>query len=158
MPIYFKFAGIEGEATHANHKNWMEIKSLRWDVRREVKTLAGAAANREGSQPTVASITLTKTTDVSSTKLLQQACTGNQGKDATIDLVTSGNPGDTYIQYQLTNTIIDSYEVSSSGERPEETITLNFTKFSVKYTPYDESNQPGGPQIASYDLATAQAA
>jgi type VI protein secretion system component Hcp len=41
-----------------------------------------------------------------------------------------GNPGEnvTYAEYVLSNVLISSDSVSSSGERPSETLTLNFTK------------------------------
>lgn len=158
MPIYLQIEGIEGDATQENHKNWMDIAAINWRVNRNMNTLAGAAANREASEPSISEITLTKISDSSSTKLFQEACSGRTGKRATIHLVSTGNPGQTYIEYTLQNTLIAAYNVGSSGDRPTETITLNFTKMEVKYTPYDDSNNPKSPMIASYDLATTKAA
>jgi type VI secretion system secreted protein Hcp len=158
MPIYFQIDGIQGDATHETHKNWMDIASIHWNVSRNVNTLAGAAANREASEPAISEVTLTKISDSSTTKLFQEACTGRAGKQATIDMVTTGNPGEVYIQYILHNALVASYTVSSSGDRPTEQITLNFTKMDVKYTPFDENNNAKSPMIASYDLSTAKAA
>ena len=156
MPIYFQIEGIQGDATQQDHKNWMDIQSMNWNVARNINTLAGAAANREASEPAVSEVTLTKISDSSTTKLFQESCTGRTGKTATIHLVTTGNPGDVYIEYKLYNTLIASYNVGSSGDRPNESITLNFTKMDVKYTPFDENNNPKSPMIASFDLATAK--
>lgn len=156
MPIYLQIDGIHGDATHERHKNWMDIEALHWDVSRIVNTSAGSAANREASEPTISEVTLTKTSDSSSTKLFQEACTGRTGKSAAINLVTTGSPGETYIVFSLTNTIISSYSIDTSGDRPVETIKLNFTEIEVKYTPYDENQTPLSPMIASYDLATTK--
>lgn len=158
MPIYLELDGVQGDATHEQHKKWMDIESIHWNVARNMNTSAGSAANREASEPVVSEVVLTKVSDSSSTKLFQEACSGRTGKRAVIHLVTTGNPGDTYIEYTLTNTLIANYSIDSNGDRPMETVRLNFTKMEVKYTPYDDMHAPMSPMIASYDLATTKAA
>ncbi|MEI4484317.1 MULTISPECIES: Hcp family type VI secretion system effector [unclassified Phyllobacterium] len=158
MPIYLQIDQIQGDATHETHKRWMDIEAIHWNVGRKMNTSAGSAANREASEPTLSEVILTKVSDSSSTKLFQEACAGRTGKKAVIHLVTTGNPGDTYIEYILTNTLIANYSVDSNGDRPVETLRLNFTKMEVKYTPYDNNHMPQSPLIASYDLATTRAA
>jgi len=158
MPIYLQLDGIQGDATHETHKNWMDIESISWGVTRNMNTTAGSAANREASEPTVHDMVLTKVSDSSSTKLFQEAVSGKTGKKATIHLVTTGSPGDTYIEYILTNVLVADYQVGTGGDRPTETVALNFTKMEVKYIPYDEMNNPKSPMIASYDLTTTKAA
>ncbi|MDR3435255.1 type VI secretion system tube protein Hcp [Telmatospirillum sp.] len=157
MPIYLQIDGIQGDATQQNHTGWTDIKSLNWGVTRSMNTLAGATANREGSEPSVGGVTLTKTSDSSSVKLFSQATSGSSGVTAKIHLVTSGNPGDTYMEFTLSNTLISSYDISASNDRPDETITLNFTKVEMKYTPFDSSHTAGSPVIAAYDLSTTKA-
>ncbi|MDZ5645719.1 MULTISPECIES: Hcp family type VI secretion system effector [Nitrospirillum] len=158
MPIYLQIDGISGDATQQNHQQWTDIKTLQWGVTRSMNTLAGATANREGSEPSVREVVLTKTSDSSSVKLFSQACSGRTGVTAKIHIVTAGNPGDTYIEFTLTNTLISSYNISASSDRPEEQIVLNFTKVEMKYTPYDSQHNPQSPIIASYDLATTKSA
>ncbi|QBF32468.1 type VI secretion system tube protein Hcp [Thalassococcus sp. S3] len=158
MPIYMQLDGIPGDATQEEHKNWMDIESLHWNVSRNMNTQAGSTANREASEPTVSELVLTKVTDSSSTKLFAEACTGRLGKNTVIHLVTTGSPGIMYVEYKLTNTLIAEYSVSTAGDRPMETIRLNFTKMEVKYIPHDENHSPMSPMIASYDLKTTLAA
>ncbi|MEI4482823.1 MULTISPECIES: Hcp family type VI secretion system effector [unclassified Phyllobacterium] len=156
MPIYLQLDGIQGDATQETHKRWMDIEAIHWNVARRMNTSAGSAANREASEPTISEVILTKVSDSSSTKLFQEAVSGRSGKLATIHLVTTGNPGETYIEYKLTNTLIANYSIDSNGDRPVETLRLNFTKMEMKYTPYDENQKPQSPLIASYDLATTR--
>lgn len=73
------------------HKQWMDIEAIHWNVARNTKTSAGSALNREASEPSVSEITLTKVSDSSTTKLFQEACVGRSGKTAVIHLVTTGN-------------------------------------------------------------------
>ncbi len=157
MPIYLQIDGIQGDATQEQHRKWMDIEALHWNVSRNLNTVAGKAANREATEPTISEVVLTKISDSSTTSLFQEAVSGTQGKTATIHLVSTGSPGETYIEYILTNTLIASYTVDSSGDRPLETLKLNFTKLELKYIPYDDTNRPQSPMIASYDLATTRA-
>ena len=153
MPIYMQYGDIKGDATQQNHKEWMDISSIHWNVSRNMNTLAGAAANREASEPSISEVTLTKVSDKSSVRLFQEACTGNKGKTAVIHMVTTGDPGETYIEYTLDNALIANYSVDSHGDRPVEHIRINFTKMQVKYTPRDAANTGQGQQVAAYDLA-----
>ena len=146
MPIFFYMDGVPGDATQAGYQGWMDIQSMTWNVSRNVNTLAGVAANREASEPSISEVTLTKVSDSSTTSLFQQACTGTAGKTAKIDLVTTGNAGVKYLEYTL----------GSSGDRPTESISLNFTQMDVTYIPFDQNNQAQSPMRASYNVATAQ--
>lgn len=157
MPIYLQIDGIEGDATHEAHKNWTDISSLSWGVQRQMNTLAGASQNREGTEPSVGQVTLTKISDRSTPKLITEAATGRTGKTAKIHLVTTGSPGDTYLDFILTNVLIAGYSIESGGDRPVETITLDFTKIQTRYTPSDSTNTSQGPVISSYDVATSKA-
>ena len=156
MAIYVKIDGVDGDATHEQHKKWLDISSMQWGVGRAISTPSGAAMNREASEPSVSEVTLTKQMDVSTTKLFEMACVGNKGKPVTIDLVTTGSPGDIYMQYKLTDAMVSGYSVSTGGDRPSESLSLNFTKIEMKYVPYDEDHTPLSPQLAGYDLATTK--
>lgn len=156
MAIYLKYEGIDGDATHEQHKKWLDIKRLTWGVGRAVTTPVGSAHNREASEPHVSEVSVTKTMDASSPKFFTEGCTGKQGKKVTIHLVTTGSPGDTYVEYILTNALVSGYNISTDGDRPVEHINLNFTKMEVKYVPYDANHKPQSPIVASYDLATTK--
>ena len=70
-----------------------------------------------------------------------------------IDLVQTGEQLDTYMAYELENSLISSYSVSSGGDRPMENVSFNFTKMVMKYTPYDNKHNPGSPIPAGYDVS-----
>lgn len=156
MAIYLKYDGIDGEATHDSHQKWIDISTLQFGIGRGISTPSGSTANREASQPSVSEITIVKQMDGSSPKLFTESATGNVGKTVKIDLVSTGSPGNTYVTYTLTNTLISGYSVSSGGDRPIETVTLNFTKIEYKFIPYDNNNKAGTPVTVSYDLSTTK--
>ena len=56
----------------------------------------------------------------------------------------------------LTNALISGYSLSSGGDRPSESISINFTKIEYKHIPYDDKNKAGTPVTVSYDLSTTK--
>lgn len=158
MAIYVKYEGIDGEATHENHKKWLDVNSLQFGVGRAISTPSGSAANREASEPSVSNVTLSKLMDSASPKLFTESCTGAAGKKVEIHLVSTGSPGNTYVEYTLHNALISGYSVSTGGDRPSESVSISFTKLEYKFIPYDDKNKAGTPVSVSYDLATTKSA
>ncbi|SHO67167.1 type VI secretion system secreted protein Hcp [Pseudoxanthobacter soli DSM 19599] len=156
MAVYLNYDGIPGEATQQDHKKWIDVLSMSWGVGRGIATVSGSANNREASEPSVSEVSIVKMFDAASPKLFTEACTGNTGKTVKIDLVTTGSPGVTYATYTLTNALISSYSVSSSGDRPTESVSISFTKLEFKFVPYDDKNKAGSPVTVSYDMATTK--
>lgn len=156
MAIYLKYEGIDGEATHDKHSKWIDVSSLQFGVGRGIATPSGSTANREASEPSISEVTISKQLDASSSKLLVEACTGAAGKKVEIHLVSTGSPGNTYVEYTLHNALISGYSISSAGDRPSESVSINFTKIEFKQTPYDQANKAGTPVTVSYDLATTK--
>ncbi|NYZ17586.1 type VI secretion system tube protein Hcp [Azospirillum sp. RWY-5-1] len=158
MAIYVKYEGIDGEATHQDHKKWLDVGSLQWGVGRAISTPSGSTANREASEPSVSEVTITKLMDASSPKFFTEACTGAVGKKVEIHLVTTGSPGVTYAEYILTNALVSAYSMSSGGDRPSESVSISFTKMEYKFIPYDDKNKAGTPISVSYDISTTKSA
>ncbi|QCN99569.1 type VI secretion system tube protein Hcp (plasmid) [Azospirillum argentinense] len=157
MAIYVKYEGIEGDVTHEAHKKWVDVNSMQFGVGRTISTPTGRASNREASSPAISEITLTRDLDKSSTKWFQESVSGSKGKAVQIDLVATGNPGETYMTYKLENVLVSGYSIAANGSgRPTETISLNFTKIEIAYTARDTDNTGAAANRGSYDLATAK--
>lgn len=155
MAIFLKYGNMKGNATHEEHKDWLDVDSLQWGVGRAISTPVGSAQNREASEPQVSEVTFTQVMDVGSVTLFQEACTGHDGKDCLIHLVSTGTPGRTYAEFKLYNTLVSGYSMSTGGDRPVESVSLNFTKIEFKHITYDEKGK-GTPSSAHYDLATTK--
>ena len=157
MAIYLKYDGIDGDATHEDHKKWITVESLQWGVGRAIATAVGSTKNREASEPSVAELTIAKQMDTSSVYLFQEACTGQTGKEVKVHLVSTGSPGQTYLEYTLTDSLVSGYSVSSGGDRPSESVSINFNKVEMKYIPLESNNEAGSPVTKGYDLVTTKA-
>lgn len=156
MAIYVKIGDIKGDATHANHTDWIECQSVQWGVGRSIMTNVGGAANREASQPSLSELTVSKTLDQGSTSLFISATTGNVGEKLELHMVTTGSPGDTYVEITLTNVLVSGYSFSSGGDRPSESISFNYTALEFKQNLFDEAHNVKTSLTEKYDLATAE--
>ena len=158
MPIYMNYnsLAIKGDVTAEGHKDWVELNSFQWGVGRGISSPTGAAADRESSAPSVSEITCTKDQDKGSIKLLNEALQG-EGKTVIIDFVkTDKGKLENFLTFTLTNTMISGYSLSSGGERPSESLSLNFTKVEMKVTPLGAAGETESPETVTYDLATAK--
>ncbi len=93
---------------------------------------------------------------MATTKILDEVLHG-EGKLVTIDFCkTDKGKLETYMAYKLTDVLISGYSISSGGDRPSESLSLNFTKIEFKGTPMDKANKGAGGASVTYDLAKAK--
>jgi type VI secretion system secreted protein Hcp len=141
--ILLKFAtAINGDSVVAGHEKWITISSLQMGVGRAIST-SGGGADRETSNPSFSELTLTKTTDISSADLFMQAVCGKSLGKAEIHFLQTGGADkkqQVYLTIELTDAIVSSYSTSSGGDRPSESISLNFTQISYKYDAFSGDN------------------
>lgn len=152
MAIYMKYGNIKGAVATEGFKDWIELQSFQWGVGRAMGTAARGAISREHSEPTLSEITVTKQGDVASPKLLLDACAGKLDNVVTIKFTTTTKGKvETFLTYELTNTGLSHYSLSSSGDMPMEHLSLNFTQIKETFT----GMQPGitgSPETVGYDL------
>jgi len=135
---YIKFDGVDGEATDANHKEWIEVLSFSQTIHRgdsgsSVRTTAGVVFE---------DIVLTKELDKSSPKLAESVATGKVIPKVEFELTSSVG---TYYKYELTNVMVTSYSVSGSADEiPTEQVSLNFEEIKTTYTEYGSDGKKGG--------------
>lgn len=134
--ILLKFAtAINGDSIVDGHEKWITISSLQLGVGRSIST-SGGGADRETSNPSFSELTLTKSTDISSADLFMQAVCGKSLGKAEIHFLQTGGADkkqQVYMKIELTDAIVSSYSASSGGDRPSESISLNFTQISYQY-------------------------
>lgn len=156
MAIYMQYKGIDGDATQSGFQNWIKIESFQFGVGRGITTQTGAALNREATEPSVSEVTVTKLLDKASGPLMQNVCTEKKGADCKIAFVSQGDPGEKYLEYTLTNTLISGLSINSGGDRPSESVSLNFTKVEIEVKPLATDNTAEGPFKFAYDIAQAK--
>lgn len=155
MAIYLKFEPeIKGTSEFQGHEGWIEISSFQFGVGRGI---GNVGADRETSTPSISEVVITKGMDKASNQLFFDAC-GGEGSKVTIDFVqTHKEESQVYYQVILENTLISGYSVSSGGDRPTESVSLNFTKITVNYNTYKDGKAQEEGQAKSWNLVTNKA-
>lgn len=157
MPIYMKFGSIDGDVTTEGYKNWIELGSFQYGVSRAVSSGAGGNT-RESSAPNISEIVISKQFDKSSAKLYQDSVGGTFDTKVEIKMnTTTKNKTETFLTYELTDCGVSSYSLSSGGDAPMESLSLNFIKILVTPTPLDKSGQIKKGDVVSYDLLSMKA-
>jgi type VI secretion system secreted protein Hcp len=136
MPIYLEYDGgkVKGDVTESGHKDWIEVNSFQWGVGRGIASPTGGSKDRESSAPSVSEITVSKAQDAATGKIITEAFQG-EGVKATIDFCkTDKGKLEVYLQFKLEDVMISGYSVSSGGDRPSESVSLNFS--TVEIIPY----------------------
>ena len=155
MAIYVKFTdpNVEGDVTTEGFTKQIEINSFQWGVGRGISSPTGASGNREASTPSISEVTVSKELDNASGGLLKEALSSSGKAKAVISFVRTENKGaTTYLEVTLTDVMISGYSISSGGDRPSESVSFNFTKIEVKFTPMKEDGTAGSPYPVTYDL------
>jgi type VI secretion system secreted protein Hcp len=152
MAIYMKYGSIKGRVTTEGFKDWIELNSFQWGAGRAISSAARGATSREHSEPSLSEVTVTKLTDVASPKLFLDSVGGKLDNEVTIKFTTTSKGAvTTFMTYKLENTGISGYSLSSGGDMPTESISLNFTKISKTFTG-ESPDVSGSPETVGYDL------
>ncbi len=133
---FLKIDGIKGESQDKTHKDEIEILSFSWGV-----SNAGTGGFGTGSgsgKAAVLDATFLKHVDKSSVPLAKYCFTGKSVGDA--DFVMRKAGGDKpveYLKYKLTEVFVTSVQHSGSdgGGIATESVSLNFSKIKMTYTP-----------------------
>jgi type VI secretion system secreted protein Hcp len=155
--IFMLYEGITKASSitdgHKGADGWMVLTGIQWGTARSIAD-ASAGNNREGTTPSVSEIVVTKTLDEASYKLFEESLSGT-GKKATIHITKGDKKQTEYMEYLLENCLITGFSVGSNGDRPEETVAINFTKMEFNFSETDPKNIAKSPTRASWDLAAS---
>lgn len=157
MAIFMKYGDLKGEVTAETHKDWVELHSMQWGVGRGISSGVGGGSKREASAPSVSEVTVTHTFDAFSPLALKESLGGKATK-VEIHLTQTDNDGKhvAYQKYTLENTLISGYSISSGGDRPSESLSLNFTKVDSEYLKIDDKFAATTTGHVIYDIALAK--
>ena len=86
----------------------------------------------------IGNVVLTKSYDKSSPKLAEACAKGTHIPKLSLEWTTSEADGARYVRYELQDVMISSYSIDATGDRPMESLSLNFAKVKTTYIPQNE--------------------
>ena len=114
---------------------------------------SGAGAGKANFQD----ISITKVLDKSSPQLFLGTASGKQYATATLKAVADTNKDgkQDYYVIKLTNVLVSSFQQggASGGDRPIESLSLNFAKIEIEYTPQKADGSLDATVKAGWDLS-----
>jgi type VI secretion system secreted protein Hcp len=128
--------------------NDIPITSFQFGVGRAISAPGGPPAT-----PSVSEITLTKTADKYSMKLLNLSLRGTAANASIVFTDFSGPGGalNNFLRVDLQGVLISGFSTSSGGDLPSESISLNFAQMT-----FTAHIPAGTTQTVSYDLVNHQ--
>jgi type VI secretion system secreted protein Hcp len=154
--IFMNYGGIT-EATgitagHEGSGGWITLSSLHWGSERSLRD-GSSGGNREGNVTSVSEVVATKTMDKSSYRLFEESTHG-MGQKATIHLTkTDKDKQVTYLEYILEDCLITGFTSHSTGDFPQETLSINFAKITKNHIEMDSKNKATVAARTGWDLA-----
>lgn len=150
MAIFIKFEKIKGSTTDSKFKEEVEVASFQWGAGVGVSNAQGG--DRTTSTASVSEITVTKQVDKASEHLFKSLLKGEDVGKAVVSFVASSKGESVaYATLTLEDVIISGFSMSSAGDIPTESLSLNFTKFDWSFTGRD-AKQGGSPTHLIYSL------
>lgn len=156
MSIYMKWGALNGEVTAVGYEKWVQLGSLQYGVGRGISAGTGGGSKREASAPSFSEFTVTRTMDGFSPLLLKLSY-GGEAMEVKIDLTQTDNDGKeiAYQKFILTNALCSGYSISSGGDRPTESVSINYTKIDSEYIKIDDKFKTATTGHVIYDIAAA---
>ncbi|HTQ43580.1 MAG TPA: type VI secretion system tube protein Hcp [Polyangiaceae bacterium] len=133
--IVLKFATeIKGECQEAGHEGWINVDSVQFGVGRSVTT-TGGGGDRDTSNPSFSEVVFSRGSDKASPELFMQSIAGKSLGKAEVHFIQTGgvDKKQVYLTYEFEEAIVTNYSISSGGDRPSESFSINFTKVSKQY-------------------------
>ncbi|WP_426956425.1 Hcp family type VI secretion system effector [Muricoccus radiodurans] len=157
MAIFLKYGDLKGEVTSVSHKDWIECHSFQWGVGRGISAGVGGGSKREATAPSVSEIMLTKTMDIADPLLLKEAI-GGKGITAFVEMTQTDDSGKhiPYQKYKLEDAMISGYSITTGGDRPSVSFSINFDKFDSEYVAIDSKFNAVSKGHVIYTISAAK--
>jgi type VI secretion system secreted protein Hcp len=144
--------GIKGESVQEGFTDHIAASSIQWGVGRGISSFTNGV--RETSAPNFSEVVFTKTLDISSNDIALAATKGKALPTVKISFrKDDGEAGFVYLVYDLTDVYISGYSVSSGGDQPSESVSLNFRTITATYKKLANSHAGDGENEFTYDIA-----
>jgi len=147
-----KFGDKKGDVDTTQYKEWIMVHSFQFGSGRGIGSATASGGNRQGSHASVSEITISKALDPASLHLWRDSLDGKLNTLVEFSFTRADQDNSEYLHVTLTDTGVSGFSISSGGDRPSESISLNFAKIEFKDVKVDVDGVSATPLAVNYDL------
>ncbi len=149
---HIKFDGIEGEATHADHKGEIEVLSWSWGVS-NAGGISGGGSGKGKADP--GDFSFMHLYDKASPNLAKKCAQGLHFKEVTITSRKAGEGQKDFLKITMKEVFVSSCQPSgSSGGEIMEAVSMSYGAIDFAYKPQDATGKLGGEVKFGWDVKT----
>lgn len=156
IDVYLQIDGIKGESADDTHKDWIECKSVQWEVLQPKSATASTGGGHTAERCEHRDIVLSKLADVASPVLLQSCSSGKTIPKAKFEFMRADGQGQRvkYFEIELENLLISNVAPNvAQGDILTETVGIKYSKVKWKYTQQKVGGGSGGNTSGGWDLS-----
>lgn len=141
---------IFGDSGDRGYENWIKLSSFQMGVG---IGLAPDGNDFIASRPSVSELTVTQVFDGAVPVILSNLLRGREIGQATLELVQGGAAGAvTTMQLELDNVLFSGLSLSSGGDMPQVSESLNFNGYTQTIWDLNADGSRGAASVFSYDI------
>jgi type VI secretion system secreted protein Hcp len=153
VDMFLKFGSIDGDSKVAGHEDEIEVLGWSWGAHQSGTMHRGRGGG--AGKVSVQDMTINKWVDQATPNLWKLCCNGKHEDEAVLTIRKAG--GDSPVEYlkiTLEEVLIADLQTGSAqgDEDVTETLTLNFAKFKLEYTPQEADGTGGATVETGWDI------
>lgn len=155
--FYLQIDGIKGESADSEHVGWIECTSVRWSITQPKSATASTAGGHTAERAELTDIVIHKLIDLASPMLAQACASGKTFPKAVVEFFRADGNGTRvkFFRLELDNVLVGHIApVFGSGDFPNESLGLKYSKARWVYTQQKISGGGSGNTSGSWNLAT----
>lgn len=154
IDTHIKFDGVEGEATHVDHKGEIAVLSWSWGVH-NASAIAGGGSGKGKAQP--GDMTFMHVYDKASPVLAKKCAQGMHFKDAVISASKSGEGQKDFLKITMKEVFITSVSPAAGGDGDiMEAVSMSYGEIEFAYKPQDAKGGMGGEVKFGWDVKSTK--
>lgn len=152
VDYFLKLTDIPGESQDSKHKGEIDLESWSWGEANSGSHAAGGGGG--AGKVSFQDFHFTMKTNKASPKLFLHCANGNHIKEALLVCRKAGKDQQEYLKIKFAESIVSSYQIGGSAGDvvPVESISLNFAKIEMTYSPQKADGSLDSPVVHNYSV------
>jgi type VI secretion system secreted protein Hcp len=151
---FIKFDGIEGEATHKDHKGEVEVLSWSWGL---TNSASGATGGGSGvGKATPQELRVVHRYDKASPLLAKMAASGRHVRSAMLSARKAGEGQKDFLKITMKEVFITSVAAHDDGSGASEELAMRYGSIDFSYAPQTSKGSLGTPVSFNWNVKTGK--